>query len=948
MSFIKNKYLFTFIIPILLIFIGCNKGLTDHYKIVDNDILFTSKTSVGIQKTRLSFISEDVVRITSTVNDKFSIEKSLITVDSPGTFSQFKVVENDSIIEVSTPKLLILYDKNNGHLQFLDEDKKPLLKETVANARQFEKAIDSSDLYKIRQIFESPEDEAFYGLGHHQHGYVNYKNKDVELAQHNIVAVVPFLYSSKNYGILWDNYSITKFGDPRNYENINSLQLKDKYGKLGGLTMTSFKNNKQVAESVANTIDFEYLETPSYLKLPPTSEVDKIVYEGSFTSLNPGTQKFLLYASSYFKVWIDGEMILDKWRQNWNPWSNPFEVKSLKDQSHKLKIEWVPNAGYLSLKTLGGQSSEEKNHLSIQSDVAKEIDYYFIKGNNADEVINGYRILTGKASMLPKWAFGFWQSRERYKTQDEILETMHQFRSRHIPIDNIVLDWSYWPENAWGSHEFDLSRFPDAEKMNATLHDSLKAHILISVWPKFYEGIEHYNEMNEKGFLFTNNIKKNRVDWIAKGYKNTFYNPFIPEARKLFWKQINEHLYSKKFDGWWLDATEPDMHSNLSISDRIENMSPTGMGPGAQFFNAYSLLNAKGIFEGQRETNPDKRVLILTRSAFAGQQKFGAITWSGDIVSRWSDLKDQIAAGINFGLSGMPFWTTDIGGFAVEDRYANNNKNKGETLEEWRELNTRWYQFGAFCPIFRAHGQYPYREIYNISPENHEAYQSMLYYDKLRYSLLPYIYSLVGEVYQENSTIMRGLVMDFPNDTTVLNIADQYLFGKDFLICPISQFKQRNKKVYLPIGNDWYDMYNGKKWSGGQWINADAPYERIPIFIKSGAIIPVGGQIESTADASNDTLKFFVYDGNDGEFTLYDDAGDDFTYEANNFATTKITFDNTKKTLTFDDRKGAYYNKGKVQTFKIVLIDQNNKSTLNDTKLNKEVIYNGDAMTIKF
>jgi alpha-D-xyloside xylohydrolase len=417
---------------------------------------------------------------------------------------------------------------------------------------------------------------------------------------------------------------------------------------------------------------------------------------------------------------------------------------------------------------------EEASEYSFKSEAGTQIDYYFVFGKTMDDLIAGYRDLTGPATLMPKWAMGLWQSRQRYKTQDEILQTVAEFRKRNIPLDNIVLDWNYWEENQWGSQEFDQSRFPDATAMIKTLHEKYNTHFMISVWPKFYEGISNYKYFDEKEWLYKRNIANKQRDWIGQGYVSTFYDAYNDEAKKAFWNSINKSLFSKGIDGWWLDASEPDICSNLDIASRKLLMTPTALGPSVQYFNDYAVQNAKAVYEGQRTEKPDQRVFILTRSGFAGIQRFAAATWSGDIGARWSDLKNQIPAGINFSLSGLPYWTTDIGGFAVEHRYEN---AQGKDLEEWRSLMTRWYQFGAFCPLFRVHGEFPYREIYNVAPENHPAYKSMLFYDRLRYRLMPYIYSLAGKTYHEHYTIMRGLVMDFPDDPAVKNIGNQFMFG---------------------------------------------------------------------------------------------------------------------------------------------------------------------------
>ena len=490
-------------------------------------------------------------------------------------------------------------------------------------------------------------------------------------------------------------------------------------------------------------------------------------------------------------------------------------------KKYQIKIEWIHTGGYIGLKYLTPEKEDFQKTISLYSEVADQIDYYFVHGENIDQVIRGYRQLTGKAPMMPKWAMGLWQSREHYNSQEDILSTVREFRKRQIPLDNIVQDWFYWKEDQWGSQEFDTTRYPDPAGMIKTLHNDLHTQIMISVWPKFYVGIKKYDLFNEKCWLYKRNVEKGQKDWVGPGYVSTFYDAYNTDARKLFWKLMNEKLFSLGIDGWWLDCSEPDIQSNLSRTETILRQNPNALGTAARYLNAYSLMNAKGVYEGQRQAKDTQRVYILTRSAFGGQQRYAATTWSGDIAARWYDLKAQISNSVNFSISGIPYWSMDIGGFAVESRYEHPN---GADLDEWREQMTRWFQFGAFVPIFRVHGQFPYREMYNVAPENHPAYQSMLAYDKLRYRLMPYIYSLTGMVTQNDYTIMRGLVMDFGYDKSVLNINDQFMFGPSLLINPVSEYKARSRQVYLPDGTGWYDLQTGKYYKGGETIQADAPY----------------------------------------------------------------------------------------------------------------------------
>ncbi|HSC38217.1 MAG TPA: TIM-barrel domain-containing protein, partial [Chitinophagaceae bacterium] len=644
----------------------------------------------------------------------------------------------------------------------------------------FEAAVfDGTPSWHIRQTFQTFPDEAFYGLGQHQDGLVNYKGHQVSLFQNNTEVAVPFLLSSRNYGILWDNYAVTSVGDIRPYKPLSAIRLYSVNNEQGWLT-ASYHNDKLKqgpADLVLAASDINYAWLGDSKKLLPaefTPANGSVTWEGAVASGVTGIHVFRFTYAGYLKVYINGQIQLDRWRQSWNPGSALLQLPMEKDKKVHIKIEWAPDGGesYLSLKWLDPLPSDQQNDFSFASEAGRQLDYYFIYGQKPDEVIAGYRYLTGKSPIAPKWAMGLWQSRERYKTQAELLSTVKEFRNRKIPLDNIVLDWNYWQQDAWGSQDFDASRFPSPDSMIRALHNDFHSHFMISVWPKFYQGIATYKEFDKKNWLYKRNVADGQVDWIGKGYVSTFYDAFNPEARKGFWDLLNKKLYNKGVDAWWMDASEPDILSNVSPEKRKEQMTPLALGSAAEYLNAYPLENAKGIYEGQRTASPDQRVFILTRSAFAGSQRYAAAVWSGDIAARWSDMKDQIAAGINFSMSGIPYWTMDIGGFAVEHRY---EQAQGENLEEWREQMTRWYQFGAFCPLFRVHGQLPYREIYNVAPDNHPAYRSMLYYDKLRYRLLPYLYSLSGMVWHNDYTIMRGLVMDFWKDPAVNNINDEFM-----------------------------------------------------------------------------------------------------------------------------------------------------------------------------
>lgn len=935
------------IILFLFLLLACDQQRAIQ-KLDDGVIVRLHPQANGARQVRLQVMSNDVIHVTATAADTFSTAPSLVLTPGLKTDGSWQLIESDEAVTLITPSLKASVSLSTGEVTFADSTGAVILQEQKGGGKTFTATtVENQKAWQVRQVFESPADEAFYGLGGHQNGQMNYKGQDVELVQHNIVDVVPFLYSSKNYGILWDNYSISRFGDPRDYKPLNSLKLFTKDEKPGGLSADYYVGDKIVKSVIEDKIEFEYLETPQVDNFPKdVAQKGKVVWQGLFASDVEGPHKFLIYASGYFKVWVDDRLVLDKWRQNWNPWTNKFTTNIKKGEKHSLKIEWHPDfGGYMAVKHLDPLPEKEQNDLSLFSEVADEINYYFIKGDNADDVISGYRWLTGKAPIVPKWAMGFWQSRERYRSQQELTDVVKEYRRRNIPLDNIVLDWQYWEDPKWGSHEFDATRFPDPQRMVDELHNKLNARIMISVWPKFNKGTSNYEEMNRRGFLFARNVNKKRKDWVGVGYESTFYDPFNEAAGAMFWDQIDTKLNRLGIDAWWLDATEPDIHSNLSLEERKINMSPTAMGPGAKYFNAYSLMNSRSVYEGQRKSSPDKRVFILTRSAFAGQQRYGAATWSGDIVSRWSDFQDQIATGINFSLSGIPYWTMDIGGFAVERKY---EKATGETLNEWRELNTRWFQFGAFCPIFRSHGQYPFREIFNIAPEGHATYESMVYYNRLRYRLMPYVYSLAGQSYFEDYTLMRGLVMDFPGDAQVRNVADEYMFGPALLVNPVYTYKARSRKVYLPASCGWYDLYTGKYFEGGQTIDAEAPLDKIPVFVREGSIIPAGPEIQYTSHKPADPVTVYVYTGRDASFMLYEDEGVNYNYEQGQYSMIPLSYDEASQTLTIGSRQGAYKGMLQERRFEIVWVNNDQPVGMGLTARPAQAIsYSGKALSVK-
>lgn len=915
-------------------------------------IKFISSEGKSAQQIKLEVINDQIIHVIKTPSDKFSQQKSLCAIETPGVKPLFFANEWRGNVVLSTSKIKACVSLASGQITFSDLNNKVILEEQEDGGNSFTPmAVEGTSGYTIQQIFKSPDDEAFYGLGQHQSDEFNYKGLNEVLYQYNTKVSVPFIVSNRNYGILWDNYSLTRFGDPRDYSDLNIFKLYDKNGNAGGLMATYYDKSDtgnvfvQRNESV---IDYENLTTIKKLPEAAPLERSKVVWKGSIEPEESGLFHFKLYYAGYVKIYLNNELVVpERWRTAWNPNTFKFSKMMERGKSYPLKVEWKPDGGtsYIGLKVLSPVTPEKQGNLTLTSEMGDQIDYYFIHGNNPDSVISGYRTVTGKAQIMPEWAMGYWQSRERYKSQEELINVVKEYRKRNIPIDNIVLDWSYWPVKSWGSHEFDPKFFPDPARMVDQVH-KLNAKIMISVWPKFYFTTEHYKEFEKNGWMYKQAVTDSIRDWIGKGYIGSFYDPYSQEARELFWKQIREHLYTKGFDAWWMDASEPDIESNASIEYRKKLSTPTALGPSTKYFNTYALMNAMAIYNGQRSEDPNKRVFLLTRSGFAGLQRFSTATWSGDIGTRWEDMKAQIPAGLNYAISGIPYWTMDIGGFCVENRYAN-AKEGSEDMEEWRELNTRWFQFGSFCPLFRSHGQFPLREIYNLSPEAHSAYKSMVYYDNLRYKLMPYIYSLAGMTHFSDYTIMRPLIMDFIDDPKVNNIGDQYMFGPSLMVMPVYKYKAREREVYFPSSCGWYDFYTGRYQDGGRQQSVDAPYERIPLFVREGSIIPIGPAIMYTSQIPADPITVYVYTGKDCEFTLYEDEKTNYNYEKGYYSNIRLSYNEKNKELTIGQRSGDFSGMLKSRIFNVIFINKDRPVPYNpEAESGKKIIYNGRSVKV--
>ncbi|HUA97040.1 MAG TPA: TIM-barrel domain-containing protein [Terracidiphilus sp.] len=888
---------------------------------------------------RLQVLSDSIVRVEFSRSpaffDRTSIDRVALPQDTHFTASATK----DAFV-LTTAKLRAVVDRAAGSVSFTDLSGTPLLSE-VPGSRVLESIdVQGEQTDHVQQKWEPQQDESLYGLGQQQLGIVDIKDYDLDLWQHNTRVVVPFLVSSKGYGILWDNTSYTRFGDLRPFADIPAEDLYDANGNPGGLTATDLDGHAPPHQTADIGIHLPLHpdgcdQDPSHCPAAPRES-----WIGSILAPNTGDYQFRAYSNGGIKVWFDGKLIMDHWRQRWLTDHDQVLVHLEAGHRYPIRIENDPE----QQNTLDFQwkTPPPDEDTSLWSQVGDGIDYYFVYGPSIDKVIAGYRLLTGRATMLPDWAFGLWQSRQRYQTQDQSLDVVREFRARQIPFDNIVQDWQYWTLHTWGSHRFDPTRFPDPDAWIRAIHAE-HAHLMISVWGKFNPSTDNGKAMLARGYLYMPNLREHILDWLGQPY--SFYDAFNPGARKLFWAQIDQDLFSKGIDAWWMDATEPDLMPSPTLDGQRTHMNPTYLGTGSRMLNGYALENSKGVYTGQREAAPNQRVFILTRSGFAGIQRYSTAIWSGDTTSTWTALAKQIDAGLGASISGLPWWTMDTGGYTMQHKFAEEPMTEANR-EEWRELNARWFELSTFTPILRVHGELRPREMWTLGVGS-PAYDAELNFDRLRYALYPYIYSMAGWTVQRSYTMMRPLVMDFPADRTARNLTQEYMFGPAFLVAPIVHYKQREREVYLPSEAAWYDFWTGQPAASDR-LTAPAPYDQIPIFVRAGSIVPYAPPMQYVAQKPDDPVTLYIYAGADGKFTLYEDQGTNFNYEKGAFSLIPIRWDDQTATLTIGKRTGAFEGMLDRRTFHVVLVSKDHPAGFSFAPVNnKSVSYSGDPVSLK-
>lgn len=762
------------------------------------------------------------------------------------------VTATDSALVIATRYLSAVVNKRTGDIHFNDANGYTFLREKPGGRKLTPSMMDDQPCFMAEQSFISPEDEFLFGLGQFQDGHYNLRNVSRKLVQVNTQIAIPFLMSSKKYGILWHQYGLTEFNPADDW-----IPLRKKTAITGADT----------ALEVTTTSGSQLIEKQQTL------------FEGKFSVQKDGAYMIMLDLGNMDNrhlLLIDGKPLIDQS----NLWLPPAVSKlvSLNSGEHAVQVVCKSsNTPVIRWKPVG-------NETVFRSPNAKMLDYTVFHGNSADAIIADFRNLSGNVPMLPLWAFGFWQCRERYTSAAHLVNTVKEFRKRKLPLDVIVQDWQYWGKYGWGVPRFDETNYPDPARFIQQLHD-LNARLSISVWENLDKRSDIAREYIQKGLYIPNS------PWID------IYNP---ETQRTHWQALNRNLFLHGVDSWWMDATEPE---NDALAGK-----QTYFGPGNFYRLTYPLFVSKAVYEGQRAANADKRVTILTRSAFPGQQRYGTICWSGDIGWNWDAYKRQIVAGLNFSITGMPYWTNDIGGFFRPGKEQYSDKG-------YHDILTRWFQWGAFNPVFRSHGYQTETEPWKYGETVETNMRSIM---NLRYRLLPYIYAEAWQVSQHGSTMMRPMLMDFSDDTLAIRQPFQFMFGKSILVAPVTEPGVAQWNVYLPKSAGWYNFHTGERYSGGQTILADAPQHIIPVFVKAGSIIPMGDVLQFSHEKSGDTLELRIYEGADAAFDLYEDEGDGYDYENGKYRIIPIRWNNKKKLLTINASQGSFPGCLKKRVFKII------------------------------
>ena len=817
----------------------------------------------------LQVISENIMHVMYAPGDSLPDKKELAVVVRPQSIP-WKVIEENGILKVQTDSMAAQID-TSGRVTFLDSRGRLLVAEKPHGRQMREVVSQGTSTYAPVQSFEVGN-EALYGLGQYQNGLMNWKNVPLRFQQFNQHDAVPFLVSTKGYGLLWDNYSVTDFNPPEQ--------------------MLHFQ---EVADSTKNirTTHFTPDETGTYYFAMESPSTNGNRFKGPvLLTINGDT------VIHYNTIWVPEYL------------TGQAELQAGKSYTVRFQNSNAQTPGRLYY------NGPNYNQTTFKSSYGNRLDYYVVHGKTPRKIIEGYRILTGDAPLFGKWAYGFWQCRERYHNQKELLENAHEYRKRHIPVDNIVQDWNYWPDQTWGP-QWDRNRYPNPASMTDSL-DKMHFHLMVSVWPRID------NPALEKRY----DLASHKIDTTSGNLD--LWNPAV---RKSYYQMIQDSMYTQGVDAIWLDGTEPENHGPHA---------QTYLGPFDQYALTYPLEVTKSLYEGHRSDYPNQRVFNLTRSAFAGMQRYGAAYWTGDISATWEQFREQIPGGLNYSMAGLPYWTTDIGGFFRDKTSLNPKFDNQYTNPEYKELLTRWFEFGAFCPLFRIHGYKSNTEVWRYGKVFEQTARKYL---DLRYQLMPYIYTMASKVTFDGNSMMKPLAFDYPHDQNTWDISDQYLFGSSIMVAPVTHYKSRSRSIYLPEGI-WYNFWTGEKISGARRIKADAPLDEIPLFVKAGSIIPVGPKIQYASQPSNNPVRLFIYPGTSGSFELYDDDGTTYQYEQGKYSKIPMSWDEQARQLTLGKRVGSFDEMKKDRKFNITLVQPGKAHGLETQKVDTSITYDGEKKVI--
>lgn len=810
----------------------------------------------GIMKIQLC--SDNIVHVSYSPVNEFPADNNLAIIgcqDRPR--SSPALVETAAAIRLKGARISVEVSRSTGALTFLTPAGQTILAEPQGGGKAMERAIvNHEDTYHVQQTFLSPSGESLYGMAESQDGVWDWRGIPIDLISQNITGAFPVLISSRGYGVIWDNESLTEFNPVSENEEI---------------------------------------------PLDPSSR------KGTFEA--PSTGDYVFFArggDGAGEIGIAvGDKIVHDDKNMWVPYTSVVKVHLSAGQRYMVRLLGGGKLAKIYGRPLG-------NTTTFRSEVGREINYYFIYGPDLNRVVAGYRSLTGAAPLFPRWAYGLWQCREHYSSQRQTLDAAEGFRSRNIPVDLIIQDWQYWGKWGWGAYQFDPTAYPDPAAMIRKLHQ-MNFHYMISVWP------------DPKGEVL-NDLAKHHGVIDDTGYVNEFYSV----ARNIRWKYLKQNMFDLGVDAWWQDGEE----ANGKVRNHEVYVDKKGYVSGNPYTYYYPQVANESIYEGQRGSGSTKRVVQLGKTATLGFQHYAAVTWSGDIHGNWQSLSQQIPAGLNLSIGGMPYWATDTGGFfRPEDQY---------TSPAYNQLLVRWFEYSTFCPILRIHGFKTETEMWKWPL----SYKYLLLYDKFRYRMLPYIYSEAWQITHNSGTMMRPLVMDFAGDPTVDDIGDQYMFGSAFMVAPVTT-PGDSRSVYLPKAVGWTNFWTGMAVVGGQHLEVDAPLEQIPLFIRAGAIVPLGPVMEYATENPEDPIELRIYPGANGSFLLYEDGNDNYDYEKGQYATIKFTWNDTSQTLTIGKRRGEFADMRRQRKVMIVLVRPDHGVGFESTPHPDQIVsYDGRAQEI--